>query len=276
MATPLTADEIVALFKEWDIPFREHTIGGVSWRNHNRDAVGAFGPVNGFMNHHTADDAPDTLDLQVCWKGRPPGPSYLPGPLVQFGLDDGGTVDLIGHGRCNHAGGGDPHVLTAVVDEKYGDYPPPTHYHEGSAGATDGNTHFYGMEIYYSGGHPMTTAARTTQIKVNAAICWKHGWTAKSAIGHKEWSDWKIDPGFEDMAQFRRDVQAAIDAGPKGAQPPPPPPTKFPALHDIQRELMRQRTALLAQYKLHPNMKGLSADITALSSVISHLFQLTH
>lgn len=216
MATPMTADQILAQLTKWGITYHEHTIGGVSWRNHNRNAVGAWGPVNGFTLHHTADDAPDYLDLDVCWNGR----SDLPGPLCGFGLRDDGSLDLIGCGRTNHAGAGDPAVLKAVVDESYGDYPPAPKYHEGSPmpPAVDFNPHMYGCETYYSGGHPMTAAAYKTAVLLAAAICDFHSWSAKSAIGHKELSDWKIDPGCLDMAIYRRDVQATLDAGPAGQQ----------------------------------------------------------
>lgn len=221
MSTPMTAAQQLAQFKKWGITTHQHA----GWETHNRNSVGPFGPLNGFILHHTADDAADDLDLKVCWDGR----SDLPGPLCQWGLRDDGTLDMIGNGRCNHAGTGDPGVLNAVVNESYGDYPPATHYHQGSSGGTDGNTHFYGCETYYSGGHPMTAAAYKTAVLLAAAICDFHGWTAKSAIGHKEWSDWKVDPGYVDMKVYRADVTAALKAGPAGThKPTPPKPVAFP------------------------------------------------
>lgn len=205
MATPMTAAQTKAALDKWGIKYRE--IG--DWEHHNRAGHGDWGPVHGFVFHHTGDDAPDLQDRAVIVNGR----SDLPGPLAQFGLADDGVVELIGCGRCNHAGGGDPKVFQAVVNEAYGDYPPAPHYHEGSPGAVDGNVHFYGCETYYSGSHDPTDATYNTAILLAAAICDFHGWSAKSAIGHKEWSDWKPDPGHVDMKQYRAAVQARLDAG---------------------------------------------------------------
>lgn len=268
MSTPLTATQQLAAFDEWDITYHTHP----GWENHRRDPDhGSWGPVYGCVTHHTADDAADDLDFKVCWNGR----SDLPGPLVQYGLRDDGSLDLIGNGRCNHAGGGDPQVLQAVMNESYGDYPPPTQEHEGSSGAVDFNTHFYGVEIYYSGGHKMTDKQYATLVKLWAAICTKHGWSAKSVIGHKELSDWKIDPGFVDMKVLRKDIQDAIDAGPSGHQVPPPPDQKFPELYDIQLLLMKARRLLIVQIQKHPNMNELSNDLERIGATIRHLDALT-
>jgi hypothetical protein len=42
-------------------------------------------------------------------------------------------------------------------------------------------------------------------------------------IGHNEWSDWKIDPGHEDMKLIRRDVQQLLAQGPTIVKPKPKP-----------------------------------------------------
>lgn len=210
MAKPMTADEIVRALKRWHVPFEE--VAG--WRTRNRNHKGPWGPVHGLMLHHTGDDAPDRVDLRIVTYGR----SDLPGPLSQFSCDDEGTIWLIGNGRANHAGGGDPRVLRAVIEESYGDYPPPPHEHTGSPGATDGNDNFYGVETFYSGRHPTTVQARASLILLAAAICHHHGWGAKSVIGHKEWSNWKSDPGHVDMKSFRGAVAQRLEAGPPGGE----------------------------------------------------------
>ena len=221
MSTPITADQLLAQFKKWKVPYRE--IDG--WRTRGRDSFTGltFGPVFGCVAHHTGDDAPDTADRNVIINGR----SDLPGPLAQFGLNDDGVIDVISINRCNHAGGGDPRVLEAVKAESYGDYPPATHEHQGSPGATDGNDCFYGVETYYSGGKASTAAAYKTLVLLWAAVCDFHGWSAKSVIGHKEWSDWKSDPGHVDMKVLRADVQKALDAAHA------PKPTLLPVRHRI-------------------------------------------
>ncbi|HEY1175749.1 MAG TPA: hypothetical protein VGF17_06300, partial [Phytomonospora sp.] len=92
-STPLTPNQIRAALKKFGAKVRE--VPG--WETRNRNAKGPFGPVYGFGVHHTGDDAPDSADRNVIIKGR----SDLPGPLAQFGLNDDGTVDLIGCGRAN-------------------------------------------------------------------------------------------------------------------------------------------------------------------------------
>lgn len=215
MAKPMTPDQIVRQLKKWDVPFRQ--LDG--WRTHERDDETGleFGPVYGCMTHHTGDDAPDSVDRNLIWSGR----AGLPGPLSQFGLNDDGVVDLHSAGRANHAGGGDPRVLRQVMDESYGKYPSPSRYHQGSPGATDGNDHFYGVECYYSGSHKMTRKQYRSLILLWAAICDFHDWSAKSVIGHKEWSDWKVDPASHDMHQIRLDVEEALKLGPPSQRSKP-------------------------------------------------------
>lgn len=208
MSNPMTTTQLERQFKKWKVNYRIRP--GAA--EHRRDpSHGSWGPVNGLGLHHTGDDAPDAVDEKLLWEGR----SGLPGPLCTWAMTDDGIAIVMSGGRSNHFGGGDPRVLNAVVRESYGDYPPKTHEHQGSAGAVDGNTHFYGQETMYSGSHRMTDAAYANTLLAFAAVCDFHGWSAKSAIGHKEWSDWKPDPGYLDMAEFRADLQATIDAGPE-------------------------------------------------------------
>lgn len=206
MARPMTADETVLALRRWRVPFQ--AVDG--WRTRNRNHKGAWGPVHGLMLHHTGDDAPDSVDLRVVTRGR----KDLPGPLSQFACDDAGTIWLVGCGRANHAGGGDPRVLQAVIEESYGDRPPRPREHTGSAGATDGNDDFYGVEVFYGGRTTPTAQARRSLVLLATAICHHHGWTARSVIGHKEWSDQKPDPGHLDMTRFRRSVARQLVEGP--------------------------------------------------------------
>ncbi len=201
MATPMTADQILAALKAEGVRVYEHA----GWRTHNRAGHGGWGPMNGVMIHHTAGVAPG--DLDVVWSGR----AGLPGPLAHsYAARDGG-VTMTANGRANHAGGGSPAVLAAVVAESYLAAPPATRYHEGSAGAVDGNAHFYGIEISNRGDgkDPYPDTQYEAAVKWAAAICRFHKWTAKSVIAHKEWSDWKPDPSF-DIQAFRRHVAEAL------------------------------------------------------------------
>lgn len=214
MATPMTPDEIRSALRKWEIPFREVPGWDTPTSGRDDETGLVFGPVHGCVTHHTGDDAPDTANRSIIIHGR----SDLPGPLAQFGLNDDGVVDLITCHRANHAGGGDPKVLQQVMDESYGDYPSPSHYHQGSTGAADGNDCFYGCEVYYSGLKSMTSKQYNSIVGLWTAICDHYGWSAKSVIGHKEWSDQKWDPGQIDMKVLRADIQKRLDAGSQGAQ----------------------------------------------------------
>ncbi|CAL9663064.1 hypothetical protein SUDANB105_07103 [Streptomyces sp. enrichment culture] len=203
MAAPLAADRLLAALRAEGCAVREVR----SWRTHNRNHAGAWGPVHGVMVHHTATGpAVDVVDLIYD------GHSTLPGPLATGCITKDGRVHLTANGRANHAGGGDPDVLDAVVNESYGDYPPPTHEHQGSSGAIDGNARFYGWECANKGDgtDPWPRVQYVAIVKATAAVCRAHGWSAKSAIGHLEWSDWKPDPRGFDMKDFRRDLAACL------------------------------------------------------------------
>lgn len=209
MATPMSPDEFVAALRAEGVRVTEHT----GWRNHNRAGHGAWGPVNGVMIHHTAGVEPS--DGSVVWSGR----SDLPGPLAHSYLAKSGVVTMTANGRANHAGGGDPAVLAAVVNETFTSAPAAPRFHDGSAGATDGNAHFYGLEISNLGTtkDPYPAAQYDAAVRWAAAICRHHGWSAKSVIGHKEWSDWKNDPSFN-IQTFRADVAARLAGSPNAPQ----------------------------------------------------------
>ncbi|AXH66793.1 LysM-like peptidoglycan-binding protein [Streptomyces phage StarPlatinum] len=223
MATPMTASQIVSQLKKWGIKYAEYK----SWETHNRNHMGKWGPVHGFMVHHTGSDSKDQRELLYS------GISGLPGPLCHFGLAQDGTVHLVGWGRANHAGSGDPDVLNAVVNENYGANPPVD-----NESSVDGNARFYGVEIWYSGSHAMTSAQYATLRKLAAAICDFHGWSEKSVIGHGEWgSPGKWDPGISsgkmmNMAEVRADIKATL-GGSKEPDPVPSKPSGSESTHTV-------------------------------------------
>lgn len=210
MATPMTATQVVAQLEKWGLKYVE--ISG--WSTHNRNTKGAWGPMNGFIWHHTGADVSDA-------KGYAGGTLYkgladLPGPLCHFSIGKDGTVYLVGWGRANHAGGGDPAVLQHVINE---DYTGQLHPTRGNSNGVDGNAHFYGVEIQYSGSHEMSPAQYAAARRLSAAILDFHGWSEKSVIAHGEWSSDKWDPGYAPskimaMPAVRADVKATLTAGP--------------------------------------------------------------
>lgn len=220
MATPMTATQIVAQLKKWGVKYKEVK----SWETHNRNAKGAWGGMNGFIWHHTGADVSQANAATYAGSTLYNGLETLPGPLCHFGLATDGTVYLVGWGRANHAGGGDPVVLNHVINEDYSGNLKPT---KGNKDGTDGNAHFYGVEIMYSGSHKMTDAQYKAGLKLSAAILDFHGWTEKSVIGHGEWSNDKWDPGYAsgkimDMSAVRADVLKTLKAGPNPTTPTKP------------------------------------------------------
>jgi hypothetical protein len=196
MASPLSADRLVGALKAEGVRIVEHR----SWRTHNRNHVGAWGPVHGVMIHHTVTSGTNA-SVDLCYNGR----SDLPGPLCHGVIAKNGTVYLVGHGRANHAGAGDGDVLAAVIDERT---LPPDNETD-----TDGNSRFYGFECVNLGDNkdPWPKEQVDAIVRASAAICRAHGWGRQgttSVIGHLEWQPGKVDPrgpGIS-MSEVRRRV----------------------------------------------------------------------
>ncbi|MFF5842107.1 N-acetylmuramoyl-L-alanine amidase [Streptomyces massasporeus] len=207
MATPLTADRLVAALRAEGVTVRE--VPG--WRDHNRNHKGAWGPVHGVLIHHTVTGL-GTDVVGLIYNGH----SALPGPLATGCITKDGVVHLTANGRANHAGGGDGAVLNAVITESYSDRPPAPREHDGSAGAVDGNARFYGWECENKGDgkDPWPKVQYGAMVRATAAICRAHGWGPKSGIGHMEWSDWKVDPRGFDMKDFRAAVAERLEHEP--------------------------------------------------------------
>ncbi|WP_327162870.1 peptidoglycan-binding protein [Streptomyces zaomyceticus] len=223
MATPLGPDRLVTALRAEGVTVVEHP----GWRSHNRNAKGAFGPVVGVMIHHTVSSG-TASSVALCFNGY----EGLPGPLCHGVIAKDGTVHLVGNGRANHAGAGDPSVLQAVTTETYGDRPPAPRVHQGSPGAVDGNSRFYGFECVNlgNGTDPWPAEQLLAIERVSAALCRAHGWGAKSVIGHLEWSDWKSDPKGFAMPTMRTRVQSRLGKDPAQPTPPKPTPPKKPEL----------------------------------------------
>ena len=210
MATPMSASTLLKVLRDAGLNVKEYK----SWRTHNRNHKGAWGPINGVMMHHTVTSA-GSNSVALCYNGH----STLPGPLCHGVITKSGTVYLVSSGRANHAGSGDPDVLNAVIAESYGANPPAD-----NQASVDGNARFYGFECVNlgDGKDPWPAAQVDAMVRAAAAICKHYGWSAKSVIAHKEWQPGKIDPrgpGFPSMQEFRKRVQAVIDG--KGSSTSP-------------------------------------------------------
>ncbi|MCM2390206.1 peptidoglycan-binding protein [Streptomyces albipurpureus] len=186
------------------------------WRTRSRDHKGPWGPVHGVMVHHTVTTGTANT-VALCRDGH----SSLPGPLCHGVIDKQGVVHLVGYGRTNHAGLGDPDVLRAVIDERQ--------LPADNEATTDGNRHFYGFECINlgDGRDPWPEAQLMAIEKAAAALCRVHGWSARAVLGHLEWQPGKIDPRGFTMASMRQRVEVRLKGQPP-AQPVKPPVKKPP------------------------------------------------
>ncbi|MEV1006137.1 N-acetylmuramoyl-L-alanine amidase [Streptomyces sp. NPDC049881] len=196
MAAPLSAERLLKALKDEGVRVVEYR----SWRTHNRNSRGPWGPVYGVMIHHTVTTG-TSGSVDLCYGGR----SDLPGPLCHGVVAKDGTVYLVGHGRANHAGSGDRDVLNAVVAEKALPADNETN--------ADGNTHFYGFEAINLGDNkdPWPPVQVEAIVRASAALCRAHGWGkdgATSVIGHLEWQPGKIDPRGPGITM--KDVRARV------------------------------------------------------------------
>lgn len=276
MARPLTPSNLLAALQAWEIPYVETS----GWKT--RQNGGGWGDVEGFLWHHTGDDAPDGNDLSIVTNGR----AGLPGPLCQFGLADDGKVFLVAAGAANHAGGGDAAVLRAMIARKalpasrythaqLGDYPD----------AIIGNPRLAGVEsFYYASNNP---AQRKMMTRLAACWIWamnkQNGttWGAERAIGHREWQRGKVDPrvfGTDSLDKMRAEVAAYLKAGPTGEDDVSaadvanyplgknPADQKTPVTLGYSLEIARNYS-----YRAYTELVAMRAQVTALVGAVAAL-----
>lgn len=212
MSTPMSAAKFLAALKAEGVQVVE--VG--DWEHHNRNSKGAWGPVYGVMIHHTVTSGTQNT-VNIVKNGY----SGLPGPLCHGMIAKSGKVYLVGYGRANHAGLGDPDVLRAVIDER-------TAPADNEASA-DGNRYFYGFECENMGnGKDPWPAAQLEAIeRVSAAICRAHDWGPLSVIGHKEWQPGKVDPLGFTMDSMRARIKSRLGGTPSKPTPPPSTSTTY-------------------------------------------------
>jgi hypothetical protein len=170
------------------------------WRTHNRNHIKAFTDVHATMIHHTAGEGAGLP--RILFDGR----DDLPGPLCHDYLDRAGRLYLVGNGRANHAGAVAQNAYNAVRNEQ------AVHPYPDAAEPIDGNAVSYGLECENSGaeGRAWTAKQYDVAVRVQAARCRFHGWTANSVWAHKEATRRKpVDPRL-DMNKFRADVDERL------------------------------------------------------------------
>ncbi|SCF78852.1 N-acetylmuramoyl-L-alanine amidase [Streptomyces sp. MnatMP-M17] len=196
------------------------------WRTNNRNSRGAWGPVHATMVHHTAGEGTGMPGLVFN------GTSALPGPLCHDFLARSGRLYLVGNGRANHAGTVAANAYRAVLNEQ------STHPKPDAAEPIDGNSVSYGLEVENSGAadRPWTAKQYDVAVRVQAARCRFHGWTANSVWAHKEATRRKpVDPRI-DMNKFRRDVAERLGHPASWNPGAPKPPTEEDPMAGITKQ----------------------------------------
>ncbi|MEV4783966.1 N-acetylmuramoyl-L-alanine amidase [Streptomyces tuirus] len=249
MATPMTAADFLNNLRDEGVSVVE--VG--NWRTHNRNHMGPWGPVHGVMIHHTVTRG-TAATVDICRKGH----SSLPGPLCQGVIAKDGKVHLVGYGRANHAGLGDPDVLAAVIAERT----PPAD----NEATTDGNRHFYGFECENMGDgkDPWPDAQIEAIVRVITAICRHHDWSARSAIRHLDWQPGKVDPRGPgmDWDDILTHVAARLaGATPSTPKPPAPPPLPKPVKPVVDL------SKLVAAARANPAAKGTPVTYSGVKTV---------
>jgi hypothetical protein len=204
MAKQMTPAQMKAAFTKWKVPAKYYP----NWETRGY-GPGSITDAEGIVIHHTGSDAGQSdayLDF-LFNQGRPD----VPAPLCNFSTDMDGDFWVGAAERANHAGRGSSATLAKVKSGNY-DWRNVT-IHPGADDLT-GNSYYYGNECRFDGGQPMTPAMWRSVILSCAAICDFHGWGAWRVIGHKEHTTRKTDPGNTLMYMIRRDVAAALTAGP--------------------------------------------------------------
>lgn len=191
-----------------------------NWKDRGRGDVGT---IKGVICHHTAGPVHGNApSLALVEHGR----DDLPGPLSQLVLGRDGTFFVVGAGRCNHAGKGQWHGVTA------------------------GNSQMIGIEAENAGTgkDPWPAVQMDAYVHGVAAILTHIGADSVMAAGHKEWAlprGRKTDPAF-DMVAFRERVEAAQQGTVKLPMAvPPTDPTRSMLRKGDQGNSVRELQRLL-------------------------------
>lgn len=201
------------------------------WQTRGRP--GPFGPIRGVLEHHTASNARggNTPDLATVRDGRADPP--LPGPLAHLLLARDATFHVIAAGRCNHAGAGSWHGITA------------------------GNTEMVGIEAENDGVKEPWPPEQVEALARGTAAILKHiSADSVMAAGHKEYAlprGRKVDPDF-DMIAFREHVDNLMTIGVTT------PLESMPVANTDPRRAMLRKGDQGQSVRELQNLLGLAAD----------------
>lgn len=241
MARQMTPAQMVAQFTKWKVDLNLY----VGWETRGY-GPGSITDAEGIIIHHTGSDSQSDNYLHfLAIDGRPNSNPALnvPAPLCNWSTDMDGDLWLIAAEKANHAGMGSSATLAKVMSG--GTYPWATAEIKPGPDDLNGNTRYYGNEVRFDGGQPMSRAQWVTVILSSAAVCDFHDWGAWRVIGHREHTGRKPDPGNTLMYMIRRDVAAALKAGPGNW----PVPTQTKEWDEMATKAEVQEASYAADYQ---------------------------
>jgi hypothetical protein len=209
----MTPAETKAAMTKWKVPVKYYK----GWETRGRRA---FGEVHGIVIHHTGSDSQSDDYLSFLFVGGRPAEG-IPAPLCNASTDMDGDIWIGAALVANHAGAGSSRTRDHVIAEDYAGYASELKPGPDDMVGNASNGMYYGNEVRFDGGQPMTDKQWNAAVLWAAAICDHYGWSGKSVIGHREHSSRKPDPGSTKMYVFRAAVNARLIAGPPGAAKPP-------------------------------------------------------
>jgi len=264
MATPITADQLIAALRKWGVKYKEYP----GWRTRTRP--GGIVAARGLVEHHTGGgSASDSYLYFLFVEGRPE--DGIPGPLCNVATAPDGTLHVGAIGRANHAGSGSQATMNHVAAEDYNGYAAEL---EPGPDGVNGNAYYYGNEIIYTGLVAPTDAAYQTAVLHAAAICDFHGWSALSAIAHREHTRRKADPGKVPMTKFRTDLATVLRIGPDvvwDGKTPIAPTEDDVALTDQEKKDIRMAGWLAQQFAQEAQFETDLDGIDAIESAVKGL-----
>lgn len=272
MAQAMTPAQTRAAMTKWKVPVRYYS----GWETRGRRA---FGEVHGIFIHHTGSDSQSDDYLRFLFVGGRPEEG-IPAPLCNVSTDMDGDVWVGAALVANHAGRGSSRTRDHVIAEDYNGYLSELKPGPDDMSGNDSNGMYYGNEIRFDGGQPMTDKQWNGAVLWAAAICDHHGWSAKSVIGHREHTSRKPDPGSTKMYLFRASVHARLLAGPPGAAKPPTDVPGGTTMAFDSGEITQIRAAVQAELEeyatrfwISPTGTGtaLRAQVTAIQNDVTQI-----
>jgi hypothetical protein len=221
-----SADAFLAACKRFGVPVVGHTIGGVSWRNHNAGATFDAHILGVHDTRHggTSDLWPISTAVAFCWKGRidVPGPLYM-GLVAR----EDARLHMIGWHKTNNAG----RTNKAAIDRAWrGLMPMDRELDTPAADDYAGANSVVAGFAFVCNGEP-TAAQKRTMDGTLAAYGYACEWSAQDTAGsiadHEELTGRKTD-STRAAHQTRLAVRARF-ANPLGTATPVPAPAPTPA-----------------------------------------------